>query len=212
MKSLADRRRLYIFLRILAGSTAAIIVWGIINLRGLISLCAADDPGCHLHDIVPVQLEHGWLGGGTSDVKAFESGFAIPDNDDDDDDDDDGGEIVVRKAASQNTFSGSVSSVVSQARDHGETTFLAHAPGFSVIQNAYWRNDTWYFVTSKPWSQPEVSLVVTNGPDHGQTTKTDDSVVQVLSLAEANAKGLALEKVHVVPGTSVSLVHAESML
>ncbi|KAL4256500.1 Glycosyltransferase family 61 protein [Pleurotus pulmonarius] len=54
------------------------------------------------------------------------------------------------------------------------TDFLAHAPGFSVIQNLFWRNGTFYFVTDQPWHIPPITQVVSLSTDrtrkfeHGQ--------------------------------------------
>ncbi|KAF4604573.1 hypothetical protein EYR40_003347 [Pleurotus pulmonarius] len=45
------------------------------------------------------------------------------------------------------------------------TDFLAHAPGFSVIQNLFWRNGTFYFVTDQPWHIPPVTQVVSLSTD-----------------------------------------------
>ena len=101
----------------------------------------------------------------------------------------------------QNTFSKG-----SRPRPYADTTFAAHAPGFSVIENAYWRNDTWYFITSKPWSFPPMSLVVSNAPDHGEKVFTDDSVVRVLSKKEALQTGLEIDDAEENEGTSVSRV------
>ncbi|KAJ9103166.1 hypothetical protein QFC21_002588 [Naganishia friedmannii] len=199
MKSLSDRRRLYMFLRVLAGTVSAIIVWGLVNMSGFISVCSAEDPDCQLF-VMPASLEQSWLGESSYESKGVSPEFSVLEDDDDEEE----GAVVTRKAASQSTFSLTSNLINQQAQPHGETSFLAHAPGFSVIQNAFWRNDTWYFVTSKRWSFPDVKLVVTNGPDHGQTAKTDDSVVKVLNLAEAKAEGLALNEVDAVQGTSIS--------
>lgn len=149
---------------------------------------------------MPASLQPSWLG-----ESSWESKGALPKLSGLEEDEEEESEVVARKA-SQNTFSSATTLINQQAQTNGETSFLAYAPGFSVIQNAYWRNDTWYFVTSKPWSFPDMKLVLTNGPDHGQTSKTDDSVVQVLSLAQAKEEGLEVDKVDVVQGTSVSLV------
>ncbi|KAJ9119165.1 hypothetical protein QFC22_003657 [Naganishia vaughanmartiniae] len=201
MKSLSDRRRLYMFLRVLAGSVSAFIVWGLVNLSGFISVCAADDPDCQLYYAMPAPLEQLWRGeSGYQSKGGLLSEFSGLEEDDEDDE----SEVFARKpASSQNMFSLSSNRINQQPYNYDETSFLAHAPGFSVIQNAYWRNETWYFITSKPWSFPDVKLVVTNGPDHGQNTKTDDSIVRVASLAEAKAEGLELDQVDTVQGTSL---------
>lgn len=48
-----------------------------------------------------------------------------------------------------------------------ESRFLAHAPGFSVIQNAYYdsRRNRWYFIAphGMPWTFPDMKYVVTPG-------------------------------------------------
>lgn len=204
MKSLSDRRRLYMFLRVLAGSASAIVVWTLVNMSGFISVCSASDPDCQLY-VMPASLEQSWLG-----ESGYESKGGVSTSDILEEEEEEENEVVARKAADQNTFSLDPHFINRQAQNHGETSFLAHAPGFSVIQNAYWRNDTWYFVTSKPWSFPDVKLVVTNGPDHGQTAKTDESVVRVLTFAEAKQEGLELNKAETVHGTSVSSIDLDS--
>ncbi|KDQ31490.1 hypothetical protein PLEOSDRAFT_1096294 [Pleurotus ostreatus PC15] len=55
------------------------------------------------------------------------------------------------------------------------TEFLAHAPGFSVIQNLFWRNGTFYFVTDQPWHIPPIAQVVSLSTD--RTRKFDDGRV-----------------------------------
>lgn len=83
------------------------------------------------------------------------------------------------------------------------TKVISHAAGFTVLENAYWRNDTWYFVTEQPWSFPELASVVTSGPWHGSPLYTDDRVVQVISLEQAESYYI---QDHIeLPGSTVSL-------
>ncbi|KAF7436125.1 hypothetical protein PC9H_002951 [Pleurotus ostreatus] len=65
--------------------------------------------------------------------------------------------------------------VVHHARAFPTTEFLAHAPGFSVIQNLFWRNGTFYFVTDQPWHIPPIAQVVSLSTD--RTRKFDDGRV-----------------------------------
>jgi hypothetical protein len=85
-----------------------------------------------------------------------------------------------------------------------ETSVLAHAPGFTVLENAYWRNNTWYFVSSKKWAFPEVRHIVTNAPWYGEDIKWDDNVAQILTPQEAVDLGLEVNDVEIVQGSSVS--------
>ena len=87
-----------------------------------------------------------------------------------------------------------------------ETKVLAHAAGFTVLDNAYWRNHTWYFVTSKKWAFPEIRHVVTNGPWYDEQTRWDDSVARVISPKEALELGLEVNDAEIVDGSSVSLI------
>lgn len=85
--------------------------------------------------------------------------------------------------------------------------FLAHAPGYSVISNAYWRDGTWLLITDQPWSMPDVSKVVSNAPDYGGSEWTTDKEIKVLSPKAAEAEGL-LVAVEDVDGVSVSLLRS----
>ncbi|KAH8079390.1 hypothetical protein HD553DRAFT_345736 [Filobasidium floriforme] len=70
------------------------------------------------------------------------------------------------------------------------TKVISHAAGFTVLENAYWKNDTWYFVSEQPWSFPDLASVVTQGPWHGSTPYTDARVVRLITLDEATAMGI----------------------
>lgn len=90
-----------------------------------------------------------------------------------------------------------------------ETTVMAHAAGFTVLENAYWSNHTWYFVTPNKQTFPEIRLVVTNAPwhehwDDGEDTRWDDSVARVVTLKEAMDLGREFDNAEVVHGSSVS--------
>lgn len=183
MKSLHDRRRYSAILRILAGTTLAILVW---TLFSFIPACPANDPECSGVALpISPKFDNDWLRDGRVDLMDVQRDLTPEEE-----------EMDTER---------SLQSVVAidSPRPFGETTFKAHAPGFSVIENAYWRNDTWYLVTSKPWSFPDMKLVVSNAPDHGKKVFTDESVVRVLSLTEARDEGL-LEDAVEERGTSVS--------
>ena len=90
-----------------------------------------------------------------------------------------------------------------------ESAVLAHAAGFTVLENAYWRNHTWYFITSEEWAFPDVRLIVTNAPwydhwDDGEDTTWGDNASQVVSPEQAMNLGLDINKAEVVRGSSVS--------
>lgn len=185
MKSLHDRRRFAAVLRIIAGTTLALVVWTIFSL---IPACPADDPECGA--VLAPRFESNWLQDSTRDVVDIERD--VPGE---------GEGIQALNVQLQNAFAKG-----SRPRPYADTTFAAHAPGFSVIENAYWRNDTWYFITSKPWSFPPMSLVVSNAPDHGEKIFTDDSVVRVLSKKGALQAGLEINDAEEKEGTLVSRV------
>ncbi|KAJ9103162.1 hypothetical protein QFC21_002584 [Naganishia friedmannii] len=83
-----------------------------------------------------------------------------------------------------------------------ETSILSHAPGFTVLENAYWREDKWYFVTSRKWAFPNMKLVVTDGAVSWDDVKWDDGVVQMVSLQEARELNIGIEEAESVEGTS----------
>lgn len=86
----------------------------------------------------------------------------------------------------------------------GETTVVAHAPGFTLFENAYWKNHTWYFVSSRPWAFPELSMVMTNAPGYDEWPPLfHDGLARVVSHAEAEDLGLNIEDVEVVKGSTV---------
>lgn len=85
-----------------------------------------------------------------------------------------------------------------------DTTVLSHAPGFTTIQGAFWRNHTWYFISSKKWAFPPMEHIVTNGPDHGEELRWDDSVARILDWQEAKELGLEVEDAVNIKGSSVS--------
>ena len=93
-----------------------------------------------------------------------------------------------------------------------ETKVMAHAAGFTVLDNAYWRNHTWYFVTSKKWAFPEIRHVVTNGPWYDEQTRWDDSVARVITPKEALELGINVNDAEVVDGSSVGLIHVSASL
>lgn len=86
-----------------------------------------------------------------------------------------------------------------------ETKVVSHAPGFTTIDGAYWRNHTWVFVTSKPWSFPPMQHVVTNGPWHNEEIRWDDTVARIITPREAKELGLEIDDAVNVEGSSVSL-------
>jgi hypothetical protein len=187
MKSLHDRRRYSAIIRILAGTTLALFVW---TLFSFIPGCPAGDPECSGVALpTSPKFEVDWLQEGRVDLVDVQRDLT-----------DEEMETEEMERSLQSPVSIAPGNSV---RPFGETTFKAHAPGFSVIENAYWRNDTWFLVTSKPWSFPDVKLVVSNAPDHGKRVFTDESVVRVLSLKEAREEGL-MEGAEEEEGTSVS--------
>lgn len=83
--------------------------------------------------------------------------------------------------------------------------FLAHAPGYSVISNAYWRNGTWLLITDQPWAMPDVKMVASNAPDYKGETRTTDKEIRILSTRAAEEEGL-LDSVVFVDGVSVRIL------
>lgn len=189
MKSLHDRRRFSALFRVLAGTTLALLVW---TISTLIPGCPADDPDCSV--ALPPRFENDWL-----QRPAMEAMVDVERDLTREEEEEEHVQEVDRQLQT-------VVSVAPRPRPFADTTFLAHAPGFSVIENAYWRNDTWYFITSKPWSFPAMSLVVSNAPDHKEKLFTDDSVVRVLHRKEALEAGLEIDDAEEDEGTSVSRV------
>lgn len=191
MKTLYERRRQSVYLRIAAGTILAIFIW---TVFGLVPACSLDDPDCGLLFPSP-HFENDWIdeplaGVLDSETSLLEAEERVEMN-------------LDQERQPQNTVSPSTWPVHTQLAD--ETSFVAHASGFSVIESAFWRNDTWIFITSKPWSFPPMSLVISNAPDHGQKIFTDDSVVKVMSRNEAKEAGLELDAAEAVDGTSVSM-------
>jgi hypothetical protein len=96
-----------------------------------------------------------------------------------------------------------------------ETTVLAHAPGFTVLEHAYWRNPryrpTWFLHrTMVRWSPhvgslgTPISLTRRNTRyDSSSTTRWDDSVARVVTPKEAINLDLDVRNVEVVQGSSV---------
>ncbi|KAJ9119169.1 hypothetical protein QFC22_003661 [Naganishia vaughanmartiniae] len=85
----------------------------------------------------------------------------------------------------------------------GETIVVAHAPGFTLFENAYWRNHTWYFVSSRPWAFPEMSTIMTNAPGYDEWPPLfHDGLAKLVSLAEAEALRLNLQSVEIVKGST----------
>jgi hypothetical protein len=85
-----------------------------------------------------------------------------------------------------------------------ETTVVAHAPGFTLFENAYWKNHTWYFVSSRPWAFPELPMIMTDAPDYNERASFHDGLAKLVSLAEAELLGLDFNDVEVVEGSTVS--------
>ncbi|KAJ9122996.1 hypothetical protein QFC24_004035 [Naganishia onofrii] len=85
-----------------------------------------------------------------------------------------------------------------------ETSVIAHAPGFTLFENAYWRNHTWYFVSARPWAFPELPMVMTNAPDYGETSSAmfHDGLAKVVLPSETEDMGLNIDEVEVVEGTT----------
>ncbi|KAJ9103163.1 hypothetical protein QFC21_002585 [Naganishia friedmannii] len=90
-----------------------------------------------------------------------------------------------------------------------ETTTIAHAPGFTLFENAYWKNYAWYFVSSRPWAFPELTMVVTNVPDYDELPEMfhNDGLARVVTPVEMADLGLDLEDVEVLDGSTVSTVY-----
>jgi hypothetical protein len=87
-----------------------------------------------------------------------------------------------------------------------ETTIIAHAPGFTLFENAYWKNYTWYFISSRPWAFPELTMVVTNVPDYDELPEMyhNDGLARVVPPTDVENLGLDLDDVEVVEGSTVS--------
>lgn len=64
-----------------------------------------------------------------------------------------------------------------------QTSVLAHAPGFTVFENLYWRNFTYYILTDRPWSIPDVTLIASRGFEENHDPK--NPAVQVMALRNA---------------------------
>ncbi|KAJ9122995.1 hypothetical protein QFC24_004034 [Naganishia onofrii] len=96
----------------------------------------------------------------------------------------------------------------SYTKDHHhkskETTVVAHAPGFTLFENAYWKNHTWYFVSSRPWAFPELPMIMTDAPDYNERASFHDGLAKLVSLAEAELLGLDFNDVEVVEGSTAN--------
>ncbi|KAJ9110105.1 hypothetical protein QFC19_001776 [Naganishia cerealis] len=88
-------------------------------------------------------------------------------------------------------------------QDSVETTVIAHAQGFTLIENAYWKNHTWYFVSSRTWAFPELKYILTNSPDNNQHPEFHDGLAKLVSPVEAQYLGLYLDEVEVVEGSTL---------
>lgn len=90
---------------------------------------------------------------------------------------------------------------------------MAHSAAFTVLENAYWSNHTWYFVAPNARTFPEIRIVVTNAPrykhwDLSEATRWNDSVARVMTPKEAMNLGLQFHNPEVVHGSSVSWANA----
>lgn len=87
-----------------------------------------------------------------------------------------------------------------------ESTIIAHASGFTYLENAYWKNYTWYFISSRPWAFPELTHIVTNVPDYDELPEMyhNDGLARVVLPTEMEELGLNLNDVEVVKGSTVS--------
>jgi hypothetical protein len=85
-----------------------------------------------------------------------------------------------------------------------QTRFIAHAPGYSVISNAYIRNGRWYFITTEPWSFPSLDLVLTSGPGFEDSAAPTSTFAQVISPEEAWELGITPEAVEFEDSHTVS--------
>ncbi len=56
-----------------------------------------------------------------------------------------------------------IASVETPVYDFPHTVFEAHAPGFSVVRDVYVLAGKFYFGTYKPWSCPEMRMVIPSG-------------------------------------------------
>lgn len=128
MKSLHERRRNSVYMRVGAGTILAIIVW---TVFGLVPGCSPDDPNCGI-SIPSPQFENDWMEEPMARVVYEEpTVFAKVQ--------------AVQQASlgdqrpTPTTFVSTVPTsikVIEPERSPvvGETTFLSHAPGFSVIE------------------------------------------------------------------------------
>ncbi|ORY35917.1 hypothetical protein BCR39DRAFT_513034 [Naematelia encephala] len=57
-------------------------------------------------------------------------------------------------------------------QDLKTTKFLSHAPGFSVVENLYWRNYTYYILTDQPWETPHLRYFASLSFDTQKTEGT----------------------------------------
>jgi hypothetical protein len=128
MKSLHERRRNSVYMRVSAGTILAIIVW---TIFGFFSVCSPDDPSCALALPSP-HFENDWMAEPMALVAEEPMVIAK-------------GEVVEKASLGHQRPTQSVyfstppavEEVVERpqpAQESEETTFLAHAPGYSVIE------------------------------------------------------------------------------
>ncbi|KAL0955964.1 hypothetical protein HGRIS_002146 [Hohenbuehelia grisea] len=88
-----------------------------------------------------------------------------------------------------------------------KTAVLSHAPGFTVIDNLYWHNRTFYFVTDQPWHIPPMRLVASLSTDR-RTPAKGRVVARIKSIRLGPVSPEVREENQV--GETISLQDAES--
>ncbi|GMK59543.1 hypothetical protein CspeluHIS016_0801490 [Cutaneotrichosporon spelunceum] len=82
------------------------------------------------------------------------------------------------------------------------TTIHAHQPGFTVFENLYWQNDSFYIITDQPWTLPNLEHIVLRPTGPGQAV----SDVRILAIREPAITAHVREENQI--GTSILLEDA----
>ncbi|KAK4687900.1 hypothetical protein P7C73_g2208, partial [Tremellales sp. Uapishka_1] len=90
----------------------------------------------------------------------------------------------------------------------GMTKFLAHQPGFSVIENLYWYNKTYMFLTDQPWAIPPAEHIAALSTD-SRKPANGRVATQIWAIRNTPLSPEVQEERQV--GHSISLQDAEEM-
>jgi protein O-GlcNAc transferase len=74
------------------------------------------------------------------------------------------------------------------------TSVLAHQPGFTVFENLYWQNDTFYVVTDQPWTIPDLDHIAIRPTPKHDGVPTADKAVKILAIREPGINAFVREE------------------